>query len=195
MSEQSEQTAPKRPRGFLIVALAPLAVFMILVAVFGYQLLFGRDPSLLPSALIGEPVPQTELPALKTDKPGFGAMDFGGEPVLVNVFASWCVPCRVEHPLITQLAEEHGVPVFGLNSKDERDAAIAWLAELGDPYTRIGYDPTGRAGVDWGVYGYPETFLVSPAGEIVYKYVGPITPRIMNEEFLPRIEALRGGTS
>lgn len=196
MSERSEDnTAPKRSKGFLLVAVAPLAVFLLLVLVFGYQLLFGRDPALLPSALIGDPVPAVDLPALKTDKPGFGPQDFGGEPILVNVFASWCVPCRVEHPLITELSEVHGVPIYGLNSKDERAAALAWLDELGDPYARIGYDPNGRAGIDWGVYGYPETFLVSPAGEIVYKYVGPITPRILNDEFLPRIEALREGMS
>lgn len=193
MTEQT-QAKPQRaasPMRRILFAFLPLALLLGLVGAFGYQLLYGNDPRIIPSALIGDPVPTAEVPALKDDKPGFGAQDFGGEPILVNVFASWCIPCRAEHPLITALARDYDIPVFGLNSKDERGAALAWLAELGDPYARIGYDPSGRAGIDWGVYGYPETFLVSPAGEVVYKYVGPISPRIIENEFLPRIEALR----
>ncbi len=189
--ENPTGTVPKRRNPFLLGAL-PLIIFSLLIAAMGYQLMFGKDPNVVPSALIGDPVPQVVLEPLKSDKPGFGPADFGGEPILVNVFASWCVPCRVEHPLITAVARDYDIPVFGLNSKDERSAAIGWLNELGDPYTRIGYDPTGRAGIDWGVYGYPETFLVNPAGEIVYKYVGPISPRILEKEFLPRIAAMRG---
>ena len=181
--------APKRK--FPWLAMLPLVAFLGIMGGMGYQLLYGTDPRLVPSALIGDAVPPTVLPALKTDKPGFGPTDFGGEPILVNVFASWCVPCRAEHPLITKLAENEGLTVYGLNSKDQRADALGWLNELGDPYDRIGYDPDGRAGIDWGVYGYPETFLVNPDGEIIYKYVGPITPRIINSEFMPRIEALR----
>lgn len=186
------QPAPKKGGiGRFLLGAVPLLLVLVLMIVFGYQLLFGNDPRTIPSALIGDPVPTVDLPALKQDKPGFGPADFGEEPILVNVFASWCVPCRAEHPIITALARDHGIPIYGLNSKDKRDAAIQWLADLGDPYTKIGYDPDGRAGIEWGVYGYPETFLVNPDGEVVYKYVGPITPRVLDEEFLPRIDALR----
>ena len=190
------QDAHRAKRNKFLLGLLPLLIFSGLIGAMGYQLLFGKDPSLIPSALIGDPVPRVELEALKQDKPGFGPQDFGptpgnDQPILVNVFASWCVPCRAEHPIITALAEEQNIPVYGLNSKDTREAALDWLDELGDPYTRIGYDPTGRAGIEWGVYGYPETFLINLQGQVVYKYVGPISPRILNEEFLPRIEALR----
>ncbi|MEQ8442163.1 MAG: DsbE family thiol:disulfide interchange protein [Alphaproteobacteria bacterium] len=186
----TEAGTPKKS-GRMAIGAVPLVLFSILVAIFAYQLLFGRDASIVPSALIGDPVPQVELPPLLEDKPGFGPDDFGGEVVLVNVFASWCGPCRLEHPLITALAEEMDIPVFGLNSKDERSAAIQWLNDLGDPYTRIGYDPDGRAGIEWGVYGYPETFVVSPEGEILFKHVGPISPRIIEQDILPLIEAYR----
>ncbi|NMM44951.1 DsbE family thiol:disulfide interchange protein [Rhodospirillaceae bacterium KN72] len=188
---------PTSGRRWLFAAL-PLVLFAALAGAFFYQLRYGTDPKLIPSALIGDPVPQTVLEPLKSDKPGFGPDDFGpgsanGQPILVNVFASWCVPCRVEHPIISALARERGIPVYGLNSKDKREDAIRWLNELGDPYTRIGYDPLGRAGIDWGVYGYPETFLVSPKGEVVYKYVGPITPQVLEREFLPRLDAFAEG--
>jgi cytochrome c biogenesis protein CcmG/thiol:disulfide interchange protein DsbE len=175
----------------MLLALLPLLLFIILAGAFGYQLLYGNDPETIPSALLGKPVPDVIVPPLKPDKPGFGAADFGQEPVLVNVFASWCIPCRAEHPVITALAQDWNIPVYGLNSKDQREDALAWLEELGDPYTRIGYDPTGRAGIDWGVYGYPETFLINDRGQIIYKYVGPITKRVLEHEFLPRIKALR----
>jgi len=187
----TEQQRSGSSRRFLLGAL-PLVLFALLVAVFGYQLLFGRDARIVPSALIGDPVPGIELPPLRDGTPGFGPGDFGDEVVLVNVFASWCGPCRVEHPLIMALANEFDIPVFGLNSKDTRPAAIAWLDELGDPYARIGFDPDGRGGIEWGVYGYPETFVVSPNGEVLFKHVGPISPRIIEEDILPLVEAYRG---
>lgn len=191
MSDETPDGRKPASNRRLLFAVLPLVIFALLVGAMGYQLLYGNDPRLIPSALLGDPVPTVELPPLKDDKPGFGAADFGGEPILVNVFASWCGPCRIEHPLITKLARDLDIPVYGLNSKDERGAALQWLAALGDPYTRIGYDPSGRAGIEWGVYGYPETFLISPAGEVVYKYVGPISPRIIENELLPRITAMR----
>lgn len=191
MTDEAVPTKPSNARKILIAGI-PLLVIAAMFTGFGYQLLSGKDASIVPSALIGEPVPAVVLPPLKETKPGFGPEDFGGEPILVNVFASWCVPCRAEHPLITALARDHGITVYGLNSKDTRTAALNWLAELGDPYAKIGYDPSGRGGIEWGVYGYPETFIVSPAGEIVYKRVGPVSPRLIEEEILPRIIALRG---
>ena len=191
MSNEGHSAAKKSGPVRFLPGAVPLLIVSVLVAVFGYQLLFGNDPHTIPSALIGEPVPTVDLPPLKRDKPGFGPGNFGGGPILVNVFASWCKACRAEHPIIGALVRDHGIPVYGLNSKDSRDAALRWLATLGDPYTRIGYDPHGRAGIEWGVYGYPETFLINAEGDVVYKYVGPITPRVLKEEFLPRIEALR----
>ena len=143
------QDAHRAKRNKFLLGLLPLLIFSGLIGAMGYQLLFGKDPSLIPSALIGDPVPRVELEALKQDKPGFGPQDFGptpgnDQPILVNVFASWCVPCRAEHPIITALAEEQNIPVYGLNSKDTREAALDWLDELGDPYTRIGYDPMAQ---------------------------------------------------
>jgi cytochrome c biogenesis protein CcmG/thiol:disulfide interchange protein DsbE len=190
MTEEALPAKPSNARRVLIAGI-PLLVIAAMFTGFGYQLLSGNDPSLVPSALIDDPVPTVELPPLKAEKPGFGPNDFGGEPILVNVFASWCVPCRVEHPLITALAERYDITVYGLNSKDQRDAAIRWLEELGDPYDKIGYDPTGRAGIEWGVYGYPETFIISPDGRVVFKHVGPISPRLIDNEILPRIAAFR----
>lgn len=180
-----------------LIFLLPLGLFAVVAVYFAYQLLYGRDPSVLPSALIGDPVPASELPPLKGDKPGFGRADFGtpeaeADPVLVNVFASWCVPCRAEHPYITAIAEEEGIAVYGLNAKDTRQAAIQWLNNLGDPYTRIGFDPEGKAVIDWGVYGYPETFLINRRGEVVYKHVGPIHPDLIERELRPRIRAVMG---
>ena len=163
---------PKSGRRWLFAAL-PLVLFFALAGAFFYQLRYGTDPKLIPSALIGDPVPQTVLEPLKSDKPGFGPDDFGpgkndGKPVLVNVFASWCVPCRVEHPIISALARERGIPIYGLNSKDKREDAIRWLNELGDPYTRIGYDPLGRAGIDWGVLAAAGVLTIVPGALVIY---------------------------
>ena len=175
--------------------LLPLGLFLVVAGYFFWQLSYGRDPSIIPSALIDDPVPATELPALKDDKPGFGRADFGhadaaAEPVLVNVFASWCVPCRAEHPYITAIAETEGIAVYGINTKDRRQAALDWLRDLGDPYAKIGFDPEGKAVLDWGVYGYPETFLVNRRGKIVYKHVGPIHPELIDRELRPLIRAV-----
>ena len=172
-----------------IIFLLPLVVFAGLAIWFAIGL--TRDPSILPSALIDKPVPEFELPALLDDVPGFATGDFGGEVVLVNVFASWCVPCRAEHPLLMRLAEEKTVPIFGLNWKDEKDDATAWLAELGNPYARIGHDLSGRVGIDWGVYGVPETYIIDAQGRIRYKHVGPMYPSTITEVILPGIETLR----
>lgn len=190
MSEDVEKTGGTGRKRLLLAGI-PLLLFLVIAGFFGYQLKFGGDARIIPSALIGDPVPEMELPPLKADKPGFGPGDFGGEPILVNVFASWCGPCRLEHPLITHLAQEEGITLYGINTKDKRQDALDWLAELGDPYDRIGFDPKGRATIEWGVYGYPETFLVSPAGEIVFKHVGPIHPQLIEEEIMPRVRAMR----
>lgn len=169
--------------------LLPLLVFLGLSAYFAVGL--SKDPSELPSALIDKPVPEFELPPLVEDLPGMVTADFGGEVVMVNVFASWCVPCRLEHPLITRLADDGILPVFGLNYKDEKADAIAWLDELGNSYTRIGWDLSGRVGIDWGVYGVPETYIIGKQGRIRYKYVGPIFAEVLNETIIPIIRELQ----
>ncbi len=172
-----------------IMYLLPLLVFLGMSTYFAIGL--GKDPSELPSALIDKPVPEFELPPLLEDIPGMATADFGGEVVMVNVFASWCVPCRIEHPLITQLADEGILPVFGLNYKDEKADATAWLEALGNSYTRIGWDLSGRVGIDWGVYGVPETYIIGKQGRIRYKYVGPIFRELLNETLIPIIRELQ----
>ena len=169
--------------------LLPLLVFLGLSTYFALGL--GKDPSKLESALIDKPVPEFDLPPLMENIPGMATADFGGEVVMVNVFASWCVPCRLEHPLITRLADDGVLPVFGLNYKDEKADARAWLAELGNSYTRIGWDLSGRVGIDWGVYGVPETYLIGKQGRIRYKYVGPIFAEVLNETIMPKIRELQ----
>jgi cytochrome c biogenesis protein CcmG/thiol:disulfide interchange protein DsbE len=138
-----------------------------------------------------------ELPPLPGRTAGEGGglsrADLGGGegPMLVNVFASWCVPCRIEHPLIARLAEEHGVTVHGLNYKDRPGAALAWLQEMGDPYAKIGSDQNGRVGIEWGVYGVPETFVIDKEGRVAYKHVGPLQPRDVERTILPLLEKLK----
>lgn len=181
----SAPPARRRP----ILVLLPLALF----AVVGILLAVGltRDPSTLPSALVGKPAPEFRLPPLEgRDAQGFARSDLGGEPMLVNVFASWCVPCRIEHPVINRLAEQ-GVVVHGINYKDRPEDAKAWLAELGDPFRRVGADRDGRVGIDWGVYGVPETFVVDREGRIVHRHVGPLQPRDVERTILPLLEKLK----
>ncbi len=169
--------------------LLPLLVFLGLSVYFAIGL--GKDPSKLPSALIDKPVPQFDLPPLLEGLPGLATADFGGEVVMVNVFASWCIPCRLEHPLITKLADDGILPVFGINYKDEKADATAWLKELGNSYTRIGWDLSGRVGIDWGVYGVPETYIIGKQGRIRYKYVGPIYRELLDETLIPIILELQ----
>jgi len=172
-----------------ILYLLPLLVFLAMSVYFAIGL--SKDPSELPSALINKPVPEFDLPPLMEDIPGLATADFGGEVVIVNVFASWCVPCRIEHPMISRMANEGIVPVYGLNWKDEKTDAKAWLKELGNPYSRIGWDLSGRVGIDWGVYGVPETYIIGKQGHIRYKHVGPILRDTLNETLIPIIQELQ----
>jgi cytochrome c biogenesis protein CcmG/thiol:disulfide interchange protein DsbE len=170
-------------------------LFVLPVGIFvgvGIGLAVGltRDPSALPSALIDHPVPPFELPPLPgRDGPGFGSADLQGGVSLVNVFASWCVPCRMEHPLLLALAQD-GVAIYGIDYKDPADDAAGWLAELGDPYRAVGADRDGRVAIDWGVYGVPETFVIDRAGRIRYRFVGPLQPRDLDETLRPLLERL-----
>jgi cytochrome c biogenesis protein CcmG, thiol:disulfide interchange protein DsbE len=131
------------------------------------------------------------VPGLST--PGFDTAALQGEVTVVNVFASWCIPCRDEHPLLVELRERTGVRLYGINQKDAPENAAAFLAELGNPYERIGADRDGRVSIDWGVYGVPETFVVDPRGTIVFKHVGPLTPSSLADELLPAIAAAAAG--
>ena len=169
--------------------LLPIAICLA-VGVFLYLGLY-RDPTLVPSPLVGKPVPQFSLDPVKGRTLGLSSRDLRGEVSLVNVFASWCVACRQEHGLLLALQREGVVPIHGLNYKDAPDDAAAWLDALGDPYTRTGADLDGRAGLDWGVYGVPETFVVDRDGRIAYKHIGPVTPRVLDETILPLVRDLR----
>ena len=172
-----------------ILFVAPLVIFGVLAGYFAVQL--GEDPSIVPSALIDRPMPGIDTPPLLSDKPGVKTEELLGKVSILNVWASWCIPCRAEHPLINQLAQRDGITVHGLNYKDKRADAVAWLDELGDPYARIGFDESGRAGIDLGVYGVPETYIIGPDGHIRYKRVGPITPQILEDDILPLIRDLK----
>ncbi|KKB10833.1 hypothetical protein VE25_15965 [Devosia geojensis] len=175
----------------IALIVAPLVALVALVAVFALSI--DRDPGLVRSVLIDRPAPQFELAALDgVEVPGFSTQSLQGEPTLVNVFASWCVPCRAEHPLLEALKAETGLRLFGINHNDPPENARAFLAELGNPYDAIGVDQDRRVSIDWGVYGVPETFLVNAEGVIVYKHVGPLTPDSIRREVLPAIAALRG---
>lgn len=180
--------APKR--GFPVWALVPLLAVAVIGAVFVYGL--GRDrPDDLPSELVGRPVPEFALPPLDEGEPGLASADLAGAGVkLLNIWASWCVPCRAEHPIITALAER-GIPVYAINYKDEEADARAFLDELGDPYRAIGADTRGRVFIEWGAFGVPETFVIDGAGRIVYRHPGPIAPSDVEKFILPAIERAR----
>ncbi|MFO1189723.1 MAG: DsbE family thiol:disulfide interchange protein [Alphaproteobacteria bacterium] len=177
----------KIPRGLKFAL--PAAVFAGLAMLFAFGL--GKDPRRLPSALIDKPAPEFVLQPLDDGKPGLGSADLKGDVVLVNVFASWCGPCAVEHPLLMRLSRDVGMVVHGINHKDAPDDARAFLAKRGDPYTRIGVDRNGRASIDWGVYGLPESFLVDRDGRIRFKWVGPLTPQVVDETLIPLWRKLR----
>lgn len=185
MSVTSEKPARSRRLLFLL----PLLLFLALSGVFLVQLISGKDTSVVPSALIGRSAPQTDLPPLKgMNLPGLSSEAFSGRVTLVNVWGSWCLPCRQEHPLLMQLATDERVVIAGLNYKDKPENARRFLGDLGNPYDAIGVDQNGRAAIDWGVYGVPETFLVGPDGTIRYKHVGPFTPESIRESLMPEIE-------
>ena len=172
-----------------VLYLAPLGGFAALAAAMAWGL--NRDPRAIPSALIGQPVPQFDLPPVKGRTLALASADLYGEVSLVNVFASWCVACRQEHPLLMQLKAAKTVPIHGLNYKDQPDNAARWLNTMGDPYTRSGADMSGRVAIDWGVYGVPETFVIGKDGRIAHKQIGPLTHQALEETILPLTRRLR----
>ena len=169
----------------LALALVPLVVLVGLVWLFAANI--NRDPNYIPSVMLDKPAPQFDLAAVDgLGVPGFDTTSLKGQVTLVNVFASWCIPCRDEHPVLMELAKT-GVPIYGINQKDAAENARAFLADLGNPYARIGADPNARASIDWGVYGVPESFVVNAKGVITYKHTGPITEQSLKNSVLPAI--------
>lgn len=179
-------SAPTGPR---LAGYIPLGIFAVMAVFLGIGL--TMDPREIPSPLLGKEVPDFSLPPVKGRTLGLASADLRGEVSIVNVFASWCVACREEHPLLMELARQKTVPIHGLNYKDKPEDAQKWLDDLGDPYTRTGADLKGRVAIDWGVYGVPETFIVGRDGRIAYKHIGPVTPQVLRDTILPTIARLQ----
>lgn len=175
--------------GSRLAGYIPLVVFIVMAVFFAIGL--TMNPRDIPSPLLGKPVPEFSLPPVQGRTLGLSSADLRGQVSLVNVFASWCVACREEHPVLMGLKEKGVVPVHGLNYKDKPDDAQAWLNQLGDPYTRTGADISGRVAIDWGVYGVPETFVIDRDGRIVHKHIGPITAQALRDTIMPIISTLQ----
>ncbi|HBU99873.1 MULTISPECIES: DsbE family thiol:disulfide interchange protein [Thalassospira] len=174
------------------LAVIPLVLFAALAGIFLINI--DKDSSVVPSVLIDKPAPDFSLPPLPGADKGLSRADLTkGKVSVLNVFASWCIPCRAEHPMIQRLSSEADVPVFGLNykEKDPQDG-VKWLEELGNPYQAVGMDLSGRTGIDFGVYGVPETFIIDGQGQIKYKHIGPVTAEVLENVLLPKIAELKG---
>ena len=168
--------------------LIPLGIFLVLVVFLAIGL--GRDPHEVPSPLINKAAPTFRLPQLKEPGKTFSAEDMRGKVWVLNVWASWCVSCRDEHPLLVEYAKTGAVPIYGLNWKDKREDALAWLGDLGDPYVLSASDLDGRVAIDYGVYGAPETYVIDQNGTIRFKQIGPVTPDVWQDKFLPLVQQL-----
>jgi cytochrome c biogenesis protein CcmG, thiol:disulfide interchange protein DsbE len=193
MSSDAHLSAASSPRRRNLLVLVPLAVFLALAGLFMLRLGAG-DPSRVPSALIGRPAPATELPPVPglvkdgEPVPGITTADLQGAVTLVNVWASWCAPCREEMPLLVELGKAKDLRLLGINYKDRPENARRFLGRFGNPFAATGADASGRAAIEWGVYGVPETFIVGRDGRIVYKLIGPITPENLERALKPAIE-------
>ncbi len=179
---------PQRKTEDMLRYLIPLGLFLVMVVFLAIGL--RRDPGKLPSALINKTAPTFRLPQLHDPAKTFSAEDVRGKVWILNVWASWCVGCREEHPWLLEYAQSGVAPIYGLNYKDKQEDALAWLEDLGDPYVLSAVDLNGRVAIDYGVYGAPETYLIDQGGTIRFKHVGPVTPEIWSKEFLPRIQEL-----
>jgi cytochrome c biogenesis protein CcmG/thiol:disulfide interchange protein DsbE len=185
----------REPRRLRVVVLVPLALFVALAGLFFFRLLGPSDHSVLPSVLIGHPAPPTSLPPVAGlvgadghPVPGLATADFTGNVTVLNVWASWCIPCRDEAPLLMKLAEDKRIRLVGINYKDSPDNARRFLGRFGNPYVASGADANGRAGIEWGVYGVPENFIIGRDGRIAYKLVGPLSDENLAGVFKPEIE-------
>ncbi|WP_375600363.1 DsbE family thiol:disulfide interchange protein [Devosia sp. Naph2] len=177
--------------GRRLTFLLPVVLFGALALLLTWGL--WDDDDSLASPLIGKSVPEFNLPPIEGRQVGFASSDLKGQVSIVNVWASWCVPCRVEMPLLMELSAKGTVPIYGINFKDDSAEALAFLQELGDPYTQIGADQSGRVAIDWGVYGLPETFVIDAQGRIAYKHVGPFDRKSLEEDILPVVRRLQEG--
>lgn len=193
MSIRDGQVQPKRLN---LIVVVPVIVFAVLAIVFGFSLK-SSDPSRLPSALIGKPVPNVDFPALdglvEKGQPlkGVTPVDLAqGEVTVVNFFASWCGPCVQEHPMLVELGRR-GVKLVGINYKDPPPGGRRFLGRYGNPFAAVGTDASGRGAIEWGVYGMPETFVIDGKGRIAFKYVGPISPKVLEEQMMPAIKKAR----
>ena len=176
----------------LALVLIPLVALVALLSVFATSL--NRNPSLIPSVLIDKPAPDFDLPAVAgLGVSGFATATLKGHVSVVNVFASWCAPCRDEHPVLEKLKADTNIALYGINQKDTPEHATAFLAELGNPYDAVGADPDNRVSIDWGVYGVPETFVVNAKGVITYKYIGPMDQNAVETALKPAIVAAAKG--
>lgn len=164
----------------------PLGIFFLIVVLLGVGLTL--DPRRVPSPLVGKPIPAFELSTVLDPEQRFTQDDLRGRVSLLNVWATWCVPCRDEHPVLVGIARRGEAVIYGLNYKDDRNEAKTWLESLGDPYEKSGFDANGRAGIDLGVYGVPETFIVDADGTVVYKRIGPIDEKIWREQLHPLVK-------
>mgnify|MGYP003576161085 CR=1 FL=1 len=171
-----------------LLFIAPVALFLMLVLAFGFGL--TRDPSRLPSTLIDKPLPAFQLPGLAAGDAGLSSERIRGEPALLNLFASWCLPCRVEHPLLLKLAGE-GVPIYGIDWKEPAADGAAYIQRHGNPFRAIGNDANGRAGIDLGTTGVPETYIVDGKGRVRYKHIGPITEHDWQDVLKPMMDRVR----
>ena len=162
------------------ILISPIILFFLILLVFFYLLIIDRNPSELPSVLINKKVPTFEAKLLLENKTFKSPGEFENETTIVNFFATWCKPCRDEHPYLKKLSNERGLKIIGINYKDNSKRAIKWLKKLGNPYSSVLIDPNARLGIDWGVYGLPETFIVNSNAVIKYRLVGPITKRNYN---------------
>lgn len=169
--------------------LLPLAIFLIVVGFLFKGL--NLDPREVPSPLVGKPAPQFSLPRLDDGQKTFSPKDMLGQVWLFNVWASWCVACREEHPILVALSKENIVPVYGMDYKDTREDAEQWLNQGGNPYLATAVDADGRVGIDYGVYGVPETYVIDKAGIIAYKQIGPITEEVLRDKILPLVKRLQ----
>ena len=169
----------------------PIAIFAALIALLGVGLTL--NPREVPSPLVGKPAPHFELPQLHAAAKTFSEKDMLGKVWILNVWASWCVTCREEHPVLLDLARSGAVPIYGLDYKDKRENGLAWLKTMGDPYRLSIFDADGRVGIDYGVYGVPETYVIDKQGVIRYKRIGALTPDIVQEKLLPLVQELGRG--
>ena len=195
-TETSQTSAPEQPKksSRKLLAFVPLIAFAALALVFFAQLISGRDVNEVPSVLIGTQFPSFDMPPLEglerggIQVPPLNDAAVKGKVTLVNVWASWCVPCRDEHPVLMELAKDDRVNLVGINYKDGTSNALRFLGELGNPYAAVGVDEKGIVAIDWGVYGIPETFLVDKNGTITFKHIGPFSPQQVRDELMPAIE-------